>query len=70
MDTSHFEPKSITFPLKGNVIDFGSEFLPEVLTPTTHLNPRNSHNFDPADCLLSLRCITTDEEMHNPTTYN
>jgi hypothetical protein len=71
IDTSRIEPRSMIFPVEGNIIDLGSKFLPEVLTRTADASePRNSHNFDPADCLLSLRCIITDEEMHNPTMYN
>ncbi|KAF8472265.1 hypothetical protein DFH94DRAFT_767632 [Russula ochroleuca] len=67
IDPSKIDPGSF----RGNVIDLGSKYAPQVLTTMMHPNPKNPRSFVfPGNRLLSLRGTIPDNEMRKPTMYD
>jgi hypothetical protein len=66
VDASKIDPASFG----GNVIDLGFKFSPQKLTKMMNPDPRNAKFKYPGDRLLRLGGTITEEEMHNPDTYD
>jgi hypothetical protein len=67
IEPSKIDPDSF----KGNVIDLGNKYTPEVLTPMMRPNHRDFPAFVfPGDRLLKLRGTIKEDEMRNPNVDN
>ncbi|KZT18106.1 hypothetical protein NEOLEDRAFT_1246600 [Neolentinus lepideus HHB14362 ss-1] len=67
VDPSKVDPSTF----KGNFVNLGNKFAPEVLTRTMHPNAKNSRNFSfPGDRLFRLSGTIGVDEMRKPTMYD